>query len=65
MEITENNLPIGLWWEKDLSCWEAVKCDAVKFGCVWRWQPMNWQAFDKLKPEGKMVNYYPLVGVLK
>ncbi len=59
IQINKNNLPEGLWWEEDKSCWKAVACNPEELGCDWRWQPMNWKAFEKFKPESKMINYYP------
>ncbi len=57
--ITLDNLPRGLRWEEDGSCWECVTCDPKVFGCEWRWQPKNWKALEKGEPEGVMHDFPP------
>lgn len=58
-KITPDNLPKGLWWEDDGSCWRAI----VDEHCGeqgWRWQPANPKAFAKETPEGEMTDFVPL-----
>ena len=54
--ICIDNLPKGLHFEKDGSCWECVN-ESGSLG--WRWRPMNWKAFAKEFPEGEMTDFYP------
>lgn len=55
--ITLNNLPKGLYWEEDGSCWSCALCDKNSCGCEWRWQPENLKALAKEKPEAHMCNF--------
>lgn len=62
--ISRDNLPVGLWFEQDGSCWRAVECEPHPItGLDWRWGPANMKAFAKEGPQGEMTDHVPITNL--
>lgn len=49
-------MPKGPFEEDDGSRWRIIRAEIpdMEGGRVWRWQPLNWEAFGKGKPTGRL-----------